>query len=99
RSTQVARTAERRTLRLRVELNGTDRNPYHKLGLTQNPFPQIAEHRYSGACLRLQSLGGEPCDPAKIRRVLAGWEPAFVEELCRRWRPGEIVKFEVTFPV
>lgn len=26
-------------LHLNVELNGTDKNPWHQIGLTQNPFP------------------------------------------------------------
>lgn len=29
---------------LKISLNGTDSNPWHKLGLTQNPFPQLARY-------------------------------------------------------
>ena len=31
-------------MELLVELNGTSENPYHKMGLTQNPFPQTAKY-------------------------------------------------------
>ncbi len=34
-------------MKIIVELNGTDINPYHKLGLTQNPFSQIGAYNYN----------------------------------------------------
>jgi hypothetical protein len=81
-----------------VELNGTDENPYHRLGLTQNPFPQIAEYGLAGLCLKLQSLGGDPVpDETHIRGVLAGWGKDFVDLCCVQFKRGEYVRFTVSF--
>jgi hypothetical protein len=84
--------------KLTVCLNGTRDNPYARYGVTQNPFPQIARHGYDAACLRLQSLGGEPIpDVQHIRDTLEGWDPAFIELCCRNYRPGVYVKFCIEF--
>jgi hypothetical protein len=81
-----------------VCLNGTDTNPYVELGLTQNPFPQIAEYEYTAQILHLQALGGMPIpDVDYIRRHLTGWSPEFVEGCCKRFRKGEYVKFVCSF--
>lgn len=92
-------------IKITVALNGTNENPYHKSGLTQNPLPQIAEYRYTGSCLVLQSLGGDPIphnspDEAKdyIRKTLKGFTTEFVEYVCSQFKPGEYVRFEVEFP-
>lgn len=86
---------------IRVELNGTAENPYHKLGLTQNPFPLIPQAQYSGACLRLQSLGGDPIPhdraEAYIREKLSGFSQEFVDLCVSRFKPGEVVEFEVSW--
>jgi hypothetical protein len=81
-----------------VRLNGTNENPYHKLGLLQNPFPQVAKHEYSAQLLHLAKLGAV-CIPDTnyIRRHLEGYSKEFVEECCRRFRRGEMVEFEVYF--
>lgn len=85
-------------VKLRIELNGTSENSYHTLGLTQNPFPQIAQRGYDRMCLRLQSLGGDPIpDEAYIRQRLHGFSPEFVELCCHKFVPGEMVRFEVEF--
>ena len=85
-------------MKLLVELNGTDENPYHGLGLTQNPFPQIAEYRYTADVLHLQKLGGDPIpDMAYIRKHLEGWKPEFVDLCCEKFKKGELVKFTVEF--
>ena len=44
-------------MKLKVRLNGTDTNPFHRLGVTQNPFPQIASYEHGEHCLHLQKLG------------------------------------------
>lgn len=86
-------------MKLTVALNGTKVNPYAKMGLKQNPFPQIAKYEYTAHMLKLQSLGGEPIpDVAHIKRVLQGWSPEFVALCCRNFKPGEYVVFDVTFP-
>jgi hypothetical protein len=83
---------------LRVELNGTDTNPYYRLGLCQNPFPQIADAKYAAQCLHLQALGGDPIpDVEYIRKHLKGWKDEFVEICCQRFEKGKLVKFDVEF--
>jgi hypothetical protein len=84
---------------LRVALNGTDENPFHHMGLTQNPFPQLGRYEYDRQCLHLAALGGEPIpDADHIRKHLAGWEPEFVELCCERFRKGVYVTFDVEWP-
>ena len=84
-------------MRIKVSLNGTNNNPYHKYGLRQNPFPQIAEHKYYAACMHLQALDGDPIpDTDFIRRHLAGWfSQEFIDLCCIKFVKGEIVQFEV----
>ena len=82
-----------------VVLNGTDENPWHRMGLTQNPIPQLGKKEYDRACLHLQALGGEPIpDVDYIRNHLKGWNEEFVELCCTNFRKGEIVRFEVFWP-
>ena len=85
-------------VRLEVCLNGTDENPYHKMGLTQNPFPQLAVHEYAAAELHLQKLGADPIpDTDYIRKHLEGWTDEFVDICCRMFKKGEYVTFTVEF--
>ena len=85
-------------VRFTVRLNGTCENPYHQWGCRQNPFPQIARHEYSRHILHLQALGGDPIpDVDYIRKYLAGWSQEFIDLCCQRFRPGEMVEFEVYF--
>jgi hypothetical protein len=84
---------------LKVELNGTDENPYHRFGQSQNPFPQIARAEYTRDVLRVQSLGGDPIPDADyIREKLKGMSEEFIELCCKMFKKGEIVKFTVFFP-
>jgi hypothetical protein len=86
-------------MKFQVVLNGTDENPWHRLGLRCNPFPQIARAEYTEPLLHLNKLGGDPIpDTGYIRSHLEGWAPEFVEACCARFKKGAIVKFEVTFP-
>jgi hypothetical protein len=85
-------------MKLYVELNGTDSNPYHTMGLTQNPFPQTARFGEDSFTLRLQSLGGDPIPNTDyIRRKLRGFSTEFIELCCKNFRKGEIVKFTATY--
>lgn len=85
-------------MKILVELNGTDKNPYHKLGLTQNPLPQIPRAEYTPQILKLQKLGGDPIpDTDYIRQVLAGWSEEFIELCCKQFKKGEMVKFYAVF--
>jgi hypothetical protein len=81
-----------------VRLNGTNENPFHRLGLIQNPFPQVAKSEYAPHLLHLARLGGV-CIPDTdyIRRHLQGWSEEFVEGCCRRFRRGEMVEFDAYF--
>ena len=86
-------------MKFKVVLNGTDINPYHKLGLSQNPFPQIADYKYSGEMLHIQKLGGDPVpDTDYIRNHLKGFSPEFIEGCCSRFKKGEMVEFMVEVP-
>jgi hypothetical protein len=84
---------------LRVELNGTNENPWHRFALTQNPFPQIAKAEYHRQCLRVQGLGGNPIpDVQYIRNYLRGYaSDEFIELCCANFKKGKIVRFTVTF--
>jgi hypothetical protein len=81
-----------------VRLNGTDTNPFHQFGVTQNPFPQLAKREYDGALRHLGKLGADPIpDPDHIRRHLVGFSEEFVNLCCARFWKGEMVEFEVYF--
>jgi hypothetical protein len=85
-------------LKLRVELNGTNENPYHKFHLKQNPFPQLGRYEYDRQCLHLQKLGGDPIPNVEyIRNHLKGWPDEFVDLCCSQFKPGEYVEFDVYF--
>lgn len=89
-------------MKLKVQLNGTDANPWHRYGLRCNPFPQTGDARYDGACMRLQELGGDPIPQEiaekYIRTQLEGFAPEFVDLVLGRYVPGEMIEFEVAFP-
>jgi len=81
---------------LEVVLNGTDTNPFHRFGCTQNPFPQSGEYASVGNTLKLQSLGGDPIPNTQyIRDTLKGFSSEFVELCCKNFKPGELVRFTV----
>lgn len=89
------------TLKITVRLNGTDKNPYHIWGLSQNPFPQIATYEQQGAMLALQKLGGDPIphDTYKsyIWAALVGhWSDEFIERVVDAFRSGEYRVIDVT---
>ena len=88
-----------------VTLNGTETNPYHKMGLKINPFPILGRAQYNDTPIRLlganpiseeaKRLGISPTD--YIKGVLQGFSQEFVDLCCDRYRPGKLVKFEVSF--
>lgn len=92
-----------RIVSLRVCLNGTDSNPHHRFGLTQNPFPQLGMAEYDAAERRLAKLGGDPIPKdraeAYIRETLEGFSQEFVDGVVARYKPGEYVRFTVNFPL
>jgi len=89
-----------RKITLTVELNGTNVNPFAIYGLRQNPLPQLAEYEFTGHCLQLQKLAGDPIPNIDyIREVLKGWSQEFVDLCCSQFVKGKTVTFTVKFNV
>lgn len=83
--------------KLEVTLNGTDENPYHKLGLRCNPFTQLAQYGTDAGELKLNELAADPIpDVDYIRRKLMGYfKKEFIEYCCNKFKKGEMVTFVV----
>lgn len=85
--------------RLTVRINGTGENPWHRMGLTQNPFPQLGKAEWTRAEMMVNSLNGDPVRSAgDIRARLPGFSQEFIDGCIARWRPGERVEFIVEWP-
>jgi len=86
-------------LTIEVRINGTAVNPWHSLGLTQNPFPSLGKIEYDRGCLRLQGLDGDPVpDTGYIRAYLKGYvSDEMIELCCKQFKKGERVQFKVSF--
>jgi hypothetical protein len=82
-----------------VRINGTDENPFHRMGLTQNPFPQLARMETDRQVLRVQALGGDPVPDADyVRTFLAGYcSDEFIELCASRFKRGLMVEFDVSW--
>jgi hypothetical protein len=92
-------TTDPGTYSLEVTINGTGANPWHRWNLTCNPFPQLGKAEFAAGERALASLDGDPVTCAQdIRDRLPGFAPAFVDGVIARWRPGERVRFTLTFP-
>lgn len=84
---------------LKVNINGTDKNPYHVFGLACNPFPQIGKPEYSYAMQQINKLGAGPIpDTEYIENVLKGFHPSFIKIVCDHFVPGKLVILEVEIP-
>ena len=88
--------------KLRVRLNGTGTNPFEKMGLTQNPFPQLARAECMAGETALNRLAAEPIPHNRyeehIRAVLRGVVSEELAQLCvDRFEPGIIAQFTVEF--
>lgn len=84
---------------MRITLNGTDKNPWHKMNLKQNPFPQIARAEYNDAERQINSLDGDPLKgPEDIRKRLKGFSEELIELCIKHYQPGKRVRFSITFP-
>jgi hypothetical protein len=84
-----------------VVLNGTNENPYHKMGLKRNPFPTIAraDLRFRAANEILADLAANPIrDVDDLRRRMEGCTPEFVEGCVARFQKGKRVRFTINFP-
>ena len=79
---------------LKVAINGTKSNKWHKLGVTQNPFPQLGRAEWDER--KINSLDGDPVkDADDIRQRLTGMSAEFIELCCRMFKPGRRVAFVV----
>ena len=86
-------------MKLKVALNGTDTNPYMKMGFTQNPFPQVAKAELMHAMNQLNKLAAEPIpDTRYIRETLKGWSEEFVDLCVQKFKKGQYIEFTVEFP-
>lgn len=89
------------TTTLVVTINGTDQNRWARYNLRANPFPQIARSEPSAEAANqvLRALDSEPIpDEAELRRRLTGCSPEFIEGCVERYRPGQVVRFAISFP-
>jgi len=85
-------------LEFTVRLNGTSENHWHRMGLTQNPFPQIAKAELMHGMMQINSLDGDPITgPADIRARLKGFTEEFIQLCISQFKPGEQVEFDVCF--
>lgn len=83
-------------MKIKVCLNGTDVNPYHRFGLRCNPFPQTGNARDDKYCMIVQELGGDPIPNVEyIREKLKGFSAEFVDLCVSKFVAGEYVEFTV----
>lgn len=88
------------TVTMVVTLNGTDANPWHRMGVRRNPFPQVGKAELNAAEAIIRSLDAEPIrDEADLRERLAGCSPELIEGCVKRYRPGQRTSFTISFPV
>lgn len=82
-----------------ITINGTTENRWLRYGMRQNPFPQLGKAEYDAGERMLASLDGDPITSADdIRARLPGFDREFVEGCIARYRPGERVRFTISFP-
>lgn len=85
-------------MKMVVRLNGTNGNPYHKMGLTMNPFPQHGQAEHNEMDMRIQALAGDPIkDTNDLKKRLAGFTQEFIDICLREFVPGKMVEFTVTW--
>lgn len=86
-------------MKITVTLNGTDKNPYHVMGLKANPFPQIPKAEAAEANRVLRDLDANPIkNEADLRKRLEGCTEEFVSVCLQMYKPGARVRFVVEFP-
>jgi hypothetical protein len=81
---------------IKVRLNGTNENPWHKFSLTCNP---IGKAEWDAGQRALASLDGDPLlGEEDIRARLKGRVSNELIELCvSQFKPGKRVEFEFWF--
>ena len=87
-------------MQVTVRLNGTDTNPFERMGLRSNPFGQISKAEFAGADALLNDLHARPIkDEADLRERLVGCTQEFIDLCVNQFRPGEIARFTVEMPI
>jgi hypothetical protein len=87
-------------VKIRVRLNGTDSNPYHKMGLTRNPFPVIPKAEFSAANDLLARLDAEPIESSTHLLELLRETTSEFQEVCLKYfQLGKHVSFLVEVPL
>lgn len=84
-----------------IALNGTDTNPYERIGFKSNPFPAIpkAEYDSNGTNNLIRDLEANPIkDKADLRSRLYRCSEEFIEGCLERFKPGYMVRFTIEFP-
>jgi hypothetical protein len=88
-------------MKVTITLNGTTVNPYQIYGLPHNPFPAIPIYGptwVANANRIINSLESEPIkDQADLLQRLEGCSSEFIEICTQRYKPGELVSFDITF--
>lgn len=82
-----------------IRLNGTGENPWHKMNLTQNPFPQVGKMEYMAGQMALNSLDGDPLTGTDdIKKRLKGKvSDELIALCCRHFMPGQRISFQIYF--
>lgn len=86
-------------MKVKIVLNGTDENPYLKLGFTQNPFPAIPKDEFAVANRIVADLEANPIkDEIDLRKRLQGCTEEFINGCILRFKKGMKVTFEIEWP-
>ena len=89
-------------MKMVVTINGTFQNPWTKMNLTRNPFPQLPYAELQGAMMQLNSLDADPIPAdnfeAEIDRRLEGWSEEFRDACKSMYKPGQRTRFSCDFP-
>ena len=81
---------------MKVTINGTNKNPFIRLGLTCNPFPQLGEYSLDAGEHPVNLLAStQIVSTSQIQSILKGFTPEFVNLCCHKFAPDEVVEFTV----
>lgn len=88
-----------------IRINGTDTNPWHRFGLTRNPFPQVGLREWDSFDRFLAELGAKPMPTTEaLNKFLAEARELaiphrrddfdrFCEVVRMHYVPGDIASF------
>jgi hypothetical protein len=85
---------------LKVYINGTDTNRWHKYGMKVNPFPQVAKLEWQQIDSMINHLDGDPIkSEEELLERLKGFSPKFIDLCKQHYKPGERTSFRVRVPL